>query len=105
MLQLGRALEVARKVHPALPLDPSLFLNFLSRRRPPLDGDGVPLHVADLYLEYVPHGSALRFSLAATNLFDKAGVNSRYTDPFGSGQTSQQYIAPRQVIGTVAYSW
>jgi iron complex outermembrane receptor protein len=61
--------------------------------------------VADLYLEYVPHGSALRFSLAATNLFDKAGVNSRYTDPFGSGQTSQQYIAPRQVIGTVAYSW
>jgi iron complex outermembrane receptor protein len=61
--------------------------------------------VADLYLEYVPPGERVRLSLAATNLFDKDGVNSRFTDPYGSGQTSQQYIPPRQVIGTVAYSW
>lgn len=66
MLQLGRALEVARKVHPALPLDPSLFLNFLSRRRPPLDGDGVPLHVADLYLV----SAALGRNAAALELLD-----------------------------------
>ena len=59
----------------------------------------------DPYFEYAPSGSALRLSLTATNLFDKAGVNSRYTDPFGIGQTSQQFIAPRQVIGTIAYSW
>jgi iron complex outermembrane receptor protein len=32
-------------------------------------------------------------------------VNSRYTDPFGTGQTSQQYIPPRQVVATIAYSW
>jgi iron complex outermembrane receptor protein len=61
--------------------------------------------VTDLFVEYAPRDSRLRFSLAATNLFDKAGVNSRYTDPFGTGQTSEQYIPPRQVIGTVAYSW
>ena len=60
---------------------------------------------ADLYFEYAPTDSALRLSLTATNLFDKAGVNSRYTDPFGIGQTSQQYIPPRQVIGTIAYSF
>jgi iron complex outermembrane receptor protein len=61
--------------------------------------------VTDLYLEYAPRDSQLRLSLTATNVFDKAGVNSRYTDPYGTGQTSEQFIAPRQVIGTVAYSW
>ncbi|MDB5446720.1 MAG: TonB-dependent receptor, partial [Phenylobacterium sp.] len=59
----------------------------------------------DLYFDYVPTGSQLRLSLTATNIFDKAGVNSRYTDPFGVGQTSQQYIPPRQVIGTIAYNF
>jgi iron complex outermembrane receptor protein len=61
--------------------------------------------VADLYLEYDPQSGRLHLSIAATNLFDTAGVNSRFTDPYGSGQTSQQYIPPRQVIGTVAYSF
>ena len=59
----------------------------------------------DLYVEYAPNDSKVRISLTATNLFDKAGVNSRYTDPYGTGQTSQQYIPPRQVIGTIAYSF
>ena len=62
MLQLGRALAVARKAHPALPLEPSHFHRFLSRRRPPLDAEGVPLHVADLYLVSAAlegHGAAL----------------------------------------------
>jgi iron complex outermembrane receptor protein len=59
----------------------------------------------DLYFEYAPNESQFRVSLAATNLFDKAGVNSRYTDPYGTGQTSEQYIPPRQVIGTIAYSF
>jgi iron complex outermembrane receptor protein len=59
----------------------------------------------DLYFEYAPNQSRFRVSLAATNLFDKAGVNSRYTDPYGTGQTSEQYIPPRQVIGTIAYSF
>lgn len=61
--------------------------------------------VTDLYFEYAPTGGRFRYSLTATNLFDKAGVNSRYTDPYGTGQTSQQFIPPRQVIGTIAFAY
>jgi iron complex outermembrane recepter protein len=61
--------------------------------------------VVDLYFEYAPINSNLRVSLTATNLFDKDGVNSQYTDPYGIGQTSRQYIPPRQVIGTIAYAF
>jgi iron complex outermembrane receptor protein len=43
--------------------------------------------------------------LAGTNLANRDGVNSRYTDPFGTGQTSQQYVAPRQVIFTIGYAF
>ena len=61
--------------------------------------------VTDLYVEYAPTGGHWRISLTGANLFDKAGVNSRYTDPYGTGQTSQQYIPPRQVIGTIAFAF
>ncbi|MDE2487528.1 MAG: TonB-dependent receptor [Alphaproteobacteria bacterium] len=62
--------------------------------------------VTDLYADFTPTSYPnLRLSIAATNLFDKAGVNSRYTDPYGTGQTSQQYIPPRQVIGTIAFQF
>jgi iron complex outermembrane receptor protein len=61
--------------------------------------------VVNLNVEYAPAGSKLRLSLAATNVTDENGINSRYIDPFGTGQISDQYIAPRQVIGTIAYSF
>jgi iron complex outermembrane receptor protein len=61
--------------------------------------------VTNLDFEFVPNGTPLRLSIAATNVFNVNGVNSRYTDPFGIGQTSVQYIPPRQVIGTIAYSF
>ncbi len=68
--------------------------------------DRVPAYdVVDLSVEYAPAGSNLRVSLTATNVGNVAGINSRYTDPYGTGQTSNQYIPPRQVIGTVAYSF
>ncbi len=59
--------------------------------------------VTNFNLDFVPNGSHIRLSLTATNAFNVDGVNSKYTDPFGTGQTSQQYIPPRQIIGTVAY--
>ena len=64
-----------------------------------------PYGVTNLNLDYSPRGSRLRVSLTATNVFDVNGVNSRYVDPYGTGQTSQQYIPPRQVLGTIAYSF
>jgi iron complex outermembrane receptor protein len=68
--------------------------------------DRVPGYgVVNLNLDYRPSGSALSVALTATNLFNIAGVNSQYTDPFGTGQTSRQYIAPRQVIVTLGYAF
>jgi iron complex outermembrane receptor protein len=59
----------------------------------------------NLTLDYAPDDGNYTLSLTASNLADKAGVNSRYTDPYGTFQTSQQYIPPRQIIGTIGYSF
>ena len=47
----------------------------------------------------------LRLSLAATNLANADGIAGRFTDPYGSGQTSNEFIAPRQYVLTAAYSF
>jgi iron complex outermembrane receptor protein len=59
----------------------------------------------NLNLDYAPDDGNYTLSLTASNLLNKAGVNSRYTDPYGTFQTSQQFIAPRQIIGTIGYSF
>ena len=59
--------------------------------------------VTNFNLDFIPTGTNFRLSLTATNAFNVDGVNSKYTDPYGTGQTSQQFIPPRQIIGTVAY--
>ncbi len=68
--------------------------------------DSIPAYsLVNLNLEYVPTDSNLSVQLSVTNLLNKAGVNSRYTDPFGTFATSQQFTPPRQVMGTVSYSF
>jgi iron complex outermembrane receptor protein len=68
--------------------------------------DKVPGYsLVNLNFEYVPDDSNFKFQFLVSNLFDEAGVNSRYTDPYGTFTTSQQYIPPRQIMGTVAYSF
>jgi iron complex outermembrane receptor protein len=64
-----------------------------------------PYGVTNLNLEFIPNNSKFKMSIAATNVFNVDGVNSRFTDPYGTGQTSQEYIAPRQVIASVAYAF
>ena len=59
--------------------------------------------IIDFNLTYVPTHTNWIVQLTATNLTNIAGVNSKYTDPYGTGQTSLQYIPPLQVIGTVGY--
>lgn len=61
--------------------------------------------ILNFNLEYAPTDSPVRLSLAVTNLTNEAGINSRYTDPYGIGQTSQQYIPPRQAILTASYKF
>jgi iron complex outermembrane receptor protein len=59
----------------------------------------------NLFVKYQPDNTGLWVSLTATNLFDVAGINSRFTDPYGSSQTANTYIAPRQVFGTVGFKF
>jgi len=61
--------------------------------------------IVNLHVDYSPDNSRWHFALTASNLGDKAGINSRYTDPFGIKQTSDEYIAPRQFIATVGYTF
>jgi iron complex outermembrane receptor protein len=68
--------------------------------------DSMPAYsVVNLNLSFVPRDAKWQAAVTATNIFNKAGVNSRYTDPYGTGQTSQQYISPRQVIFSIAYAF
>ncbi len=64
--------------------------------------DTVPAYsTVGLYLGYEPAGLPLTVELRATNLFDEAGVNSRFTNPFGLHTTSDELIPPRQLVATV----
>jgi iron complex outermembrane receptor protein len=69
--------------------------------------DKVPSYtVVNLNLDFVPAGNDhFLLSLAATNVGDVAGIASRYTDPFGTFTTSDQYIPPLQVIGSISYKY
>jgi iron complex outermembrane receptor protein len=59
----------------------------------------------NLYFQLTSPGSHLTCSLVVSNLADIASINSRYTDPYGTGQTSDEYIPPRQIIATVGYQF
>lgn len=68
--------------------------------------DKVPSYnLVNLNMKFVPYNSNFAVSFNITNVADVAGVNSRYTDPYGIGQTSQQYIPPRQFFATVSYQF
>jgi iron complex outermembrane receptor protein len=59
----------------------------------------------NLNVDYVPPSGDFKFSITATNVGNVAGVDSRYTDPYGTSTTSQQYIPPRQIFGTITYNF
>lgn len=67
--------------------------------------DTTPSYVqVNLYIRYEPElVNNLSLSLLVTNLFDKAGINSRFSDPYGSAQTYDTYIPPRQFLASVGY--
>jgi iron complex outermembrane recepter protein len=68
--------------------------------------DKVPAYtMINLNMDYVPDNSGFKVSLLVSNLTNVAGVNSQYTDPYGTGTTSRQYVPPRQVIGSVSYKF
>lgn len=68
--------------------------------------DRVPMYgLWNLYFSYAPPEGNWTIDLIATNLFDRAGIDSRFTNAFGIQTTVQQYVPPRQVIAKVAYTF
>lgn len=56
-------------------------------------------------LKYEPEGTNTNVTLRVINLFDRNGINSRFSDPYGSAQVMDTYIPPRQVILSVGYKF
>ena len=66
--------------------------------------DRVPDYtLVNLNLAYDFRAQPIEVSLTVSNLFDRAAIDSRFSDPFGVGATSNTYVPPRQVFGTVKY--
>jgi iron complex outermembrane receptor protein len=59
----------------------------------------------NLYFLLTPPRTPVTCGLGISNLLNTAGINSRYTDPYGTGQTSDEFIPPRQVIATLGYQF
>lgn len=56
-------------------------------------------------LTFLPERSNLTLSFTATNIMNKAAINSKYTEPYEADQTGLQYTPPRQFLGTIGYSF
>lgn len=68
--------------------------------------DTVPSYdVVNLHFAYDMSRYPLSFTLVVSNLFDEDGINNVFSNPFGIWSTSNEYIPPREVLGSVRYSW
>jgi iron complex outermembrane receptor protein len=68
--------------------------------------DAVPSYaIINLLFRYEFTKQDLSVGVAATNLLDEAGVNSRFSNPFGLLTTSEEYIPPREVFVTLRYNF
>ena len=68
--------------------------------------DTVPSYdVVNLYFSYVMANRPVSFNLIVSNLFDENGINNVFNNPFGIWSTSNEYIPPLEVIGSVRFAW
>ncbi|MCJ2182306.1 TonB-dependent receptor [Novosphingobium sp. 1949] len=68
--------------------------------------DTVPDYTqVNLQLKYEPDDTNTTITLRVTNLFNTDGVNSRFSDPYGSAQVFDTYIPPRQAILSFGYKF
>lgn len=61
--------------------------------------------LVNLFFKYQFTDSPIYASVSVSNLFDEAGVNSSFSDPYGSAQGFRTYIPPRQAIFSVGFSF
>ena len=59
----------------------------------------------NLMLSYGFRDTGADVTLRVTNLFDDDGINSRFSDPYGSAQVMETYIPPRQVSVLLGYKF
>lgn len=68
--------------------------------------DSVPSYdIVNLLFNYQLPKQQFNVIVGATNLFDKDGVNARFSNPFGLLTTSEELIPPREVFVTLAYEF
>jgi len=64
--------------------------------------DKVPSYeIFNTVLSFDSSGEKWGVDLIALNIFDKDGINARFTDVFGVGSTSDELIPPRQIMGRI----
>lgn len=61
--------------------------------------------IVNLYFSYELNDAPITISVSATNIFDEDGINNIFNNPFGVWSTSNEYIPPAEVIGSVRYTW
>lgn len=68
--------------------------------------DRVPGYtIVNATARYQPAGRPWAVSVTADNLFNRVGLASRFSDPYGSGTTSVEYVDPREVFATISFRW
>ena len=68
--------------------------------------DRVPAYTLyNAFIAYQPDDRPWSFSISGLNLTNKSAINSRFSDPYGSGTTSVEYVDPREVFGTVSFKF
>ena len=68
--------------------------------------DNIPDYdVVNLFFNYDFADNPVSLTLTVSNLFDEDGINNIFNNPFGVWSASNEYIPPREIIGTVKYSW
>ena len=61
--------------------------------------------IVSLYFDYSPADGPWGVSVGLTNITDEDGVNSRFSNPFGVLQTSEEFIPPFEAIATIRYDF
>lgn len=59
----------------------------------------------DFFARFEPNLADWSLTFQVSNLTDEDGINSRFTDSFGVGSTSNEYIPPRQVVVGFGYDF
>ena len=68
--------------------------------------DTVPSYdIVNLFFDYSPADAPWGVSVGLTNITDEDGVNSRFSNPFGVLQTSEEFIPPFEAIATFRFNF